>query len=178
MKVLPRTQFGNPVLRQKAKKIAVSFLKTPGFKKLIQQMFFTMKRVGGVGLAAPQIGLSMSLAVIQVSPTKLRPNLEKLSRTVIANPRIIAHSKAQEFDWEGCLSFNGVRGKVPRHKVITVEFIDENSRKVRRVYKGFSARVFQHEIDHLNGKVYVDRMSDMTTLMTLPEFKKRVLKAR
>jgi peptide deformylase len=176
MKILPRTQFGNPILRQKAKKVSSAFLKTAGFKKLVPQMFYTMKRANGVGLAAPQIGLSLQLAVIQVQPTRLRPNLEDLGKIVIINPRIVGRAKEQVDDWEGCLSFPGVRGKTPRHKSITVEYLDEKGKKVVRKLAGFLARVFQHEIDHLNGTVYVDRMKDMKTLMILPEFKERILK--
>lgn len=176
MKTLLRTQFGNPILRQKAKKVSVAFLKSTKFEKLIAQMFRTMKQSNGVGLAAPQIGISMQLAVIQVQPTKLRPNLESLPKTVIINPKILSHSTQQTTDWEGCLSFEDVRGKATRYNKIKVEYTDEKGKKVTRDLSGFLARVFQHEIDHLNGLVYVDRMKDMKTLMVLDEFKKRILK--
>ena len=79
-------------------------------------------------------------------------------------------------DWEGCLSFPGVRGMVPRHESITVEYYDRMGAKKRIVLRGFQARVFQHEIDHLNGILYTDRMTDMKTLMTADEFKKRAVK--
>lgn len=141
-------------------------------------MFYTMKHASGVGLAAPQIGLSIQLAVIQVKPTKFRPNLESLPKTVIINPRVVSYSKDQSADWEGCLSFPGVRGKAVRSNKIKVQYMDEHGKKVRRELSGFSARVFQHEIDHLNGIVYIDRIKDMKTLVALEEFKKRVLKIK
>ena len=178
MKIFPRTHFGNPILRQKAKKVSLSFLKTREFKRLISQMFYTMKRANGVGLAAPQIGISLQLAVIQVKPTKLRPNLPTLPKTVIVNPEIISHSKEMVSDWEGCLSFPGVRGEVSRYKKIKVRYTNEQGETITHEHEGFIARVFQHEIDHLNGTVYVDRMEDMKTLMVLKEFKKRILKLK
>ena len=99
-----------------------------------------------------------------------------LAPTVIINPVIVSHSKEQVVDWEGCLSFPNARGLVPRYKEIAVAYFDRHGKKQTAHVQGFQARVFQHEIDHLNGTVYVDRMKDMKSLMTLGEFKKRVLK--
>ncbi len=178
MKILPRTQFGNPILRQHSKKVSLSSLKTSSFKKLIKQMIFTMRRSGGVGLAAPQIGKSLQIVVMETRPSKTRPKLKKKGPIVIINPKIVKYSKNKEKDWEGCLSLQGVRGHVPRAKEITVEYLDVKGENVREVVRGFWARIFQHEIDHLNGNVYVDRMEDMTTLMTFTEFKKRILKKK
>lgn len=166
-KVLPRTQFGNPILRTKAKAVSAAFLKTQTFKTLISQMFYTMRQAHGVGLAAPQIGKPLRLAVIKVSPDL---------RRVIVNPRITWHSKAKSLDWEGCLSFSDGRGQVPRWTAIEVRYMDENGKRVVEKHRDFAARVFQHEIDHLNGIVYVDRMPNMKTLMTRKEFLKRVAK--
>ena len=178
MKVLPRTQFGNPVLRGKAKPVPSALLKTAKLKKLIRQMIYTMRRVGGVGLAAPQVGLPLRLAVLEMRPTPTRPKLPHKGPTAIINPRIVQHSKESASDWEGCLSLPRVRGKVPRSRSITVQYLDEEGTQHREVASGLWARIFQHEIDHLDGRVYVDRMPDMQTLMTLGEFKKRVLKKK
>ena len=139
-------------------------------------MFYTMKRAHGVGLAAPQVGKSLQLAVIQVSPTKFRPNIQTLPKTVIINPRITWHSVSRVDDWEGCLSCMNIRGCVPRYSEIRVVYTDKEGKQVSKKLSGFLARVFQHEIDHLNGIVYVDRMRDTKTLMMLSEFEKRVLK--
>jgi len=175
MKVLPRTKFGNPILRAKAKTVPLSELKTKRFKNLVEQMFYTMKRADGMGLAAPQIGKSMRLFVVQISPTKFRPNLKPLPKTVAVNPKIVKKSKETEDDWEGCLSCPSIRGKVPRSKRVTAIYYDEFGKKKTVNLEGLQARLFQHEIDHLNGNVYVDRMKDMKSLMTLSEFEERIL---
>ena len=173
---LPRRYFGDPVLRARAKTVANRDIGTRSFQRLMQEMFFTMRRVGGVGLAAPQIAKSIQLAVIEIRTTVLRPGIVPLAPTVIINPVIVSHSKEQVVDWEGCLSFPNARGLVPRYKEIAVAYFDRHGKKQTAHVQGFQARVFQHEIDHLNGTVYVDRMKDMKSLMTLGEFKKRVLK--
>jgi peptide deformylase len=175
MKRLPRTYFGDPLLRGKAKPVPLSEIKKPLFQKLIKRMFFTMREVGGVGLAAPQIGLPLQLAVIKIGKTPTRKNLTALPPIVLINPKIESHSKAELQDWEGCLSLPAVRGIVPRYKQIVVSYYDETGKKQRKtIDKFFVARVFQHEIDHLNGLLYVDRMRDMQNLMTLGEYMKRI----
>ncbi len=178
MKSLPRTQFGNPILRAKAKKIPLGFVDKDRFKKLVKQMIYTMRQVGGVGLAAPQIGESLSLAVMETGPTPTRPKLKKKGPIVVVNPRVVKYSKEKVSDWEGCLSFRGVRGKVPRSKSVIVEYYNEKGEKVVEKATGLWARIFQHEIDHLNGIVYIDRIEDTKTIMTLDEFKKRILKKK
>jgi peptide deformylase len=167
MKRLPLTYFGDPILRAKAKPVLLSEIKKPAFQKLIKLMFFTLRGEGGVGLAAPQIGLPLRLTVIK--------NGKKGPRMVLINPKIESHSKGQKQDWEGCLSLPLVRGLVPRYVKIVVSYYDEHGTKQRKVVNRFSeARIFQHEIDHLNGVLYVDRMRDMKSLSTLDEFIKRV----
>ena len=138
-------------------------------------MFFTMREVGGVRLAAPQIGLPFQLAVIKIGKTPTRKNLTALPPIVLINPKIEGHSRAELQDWEGCLSLPAVRGVVPRYKQFVVSYYDETGKKQRKIIdKFFVARVFQHEIDHLNGKLYVDRMRNMQSLMTLGEYMKRI----
>ncbi len=176
VKRLPRCYFGNPILRDKAKAIPIRDLGRSSFQKLIREMFFTMRRVGGVGLAAPQIGKSVQLAVLEIRRTLLRSRVVPLAPTVIVNPVIVGHSKKRVTDWEGCLSFPNARGLVPRYEEVVVSYFDQFGKKKTLKFRGFQARVFQHEIDHLNGTLYVDRMSDMKSLMTLGEFKKRVVR--
>ncbi|OGY98843.1 MAG: peptide deformylase [Candidatus Liptonbacteria bacterium RIFCSPHIGHO2_01_FULL_57_28] len=174
MKTLKRTQFGNPILRAKAKSVPAAYLKTAAFRNLVKRMFFTMRRVHGVGLAAPQIGKSLRLAVIGI-PIR-RSGANRYFRRVLVNPKVTWHSKAKNLDFEGCLSFTDGRGEVPRWNVIKVEYTNGAGKGVREKHTGFIARVFQHEIDHLNGLVYVDRMTDMRTLMTHKEFMGRIVK--
>lgn len=175
MKRLPRTYFGNPILRTKGRRLTAQEIARPALQALIRRMFFTMRRVGGVGLAAPQIGKSIQLAVIEIDQTGLRPSVTPLPPLVIINPVILRCSADEVMDWEGCLSFPGARGLVPRSRRIEVAYLDEHGNKQTVQLRGFQARVFQHEIDHLNGRLYIDRMADMTTLMTMREFGKRIL---
>ena len=176
MKILKRTQFGNPILRSKAKIVPLKFLKTAKGKTLIKRMIYTMRRTNGVGIAAPQIGQALQIAVIETRPTPTRPKLKHKGPIVIVNPKITKYSKKKVGDWEGCLSFNGVRGNVPRSKEIAVRYYNEKGEKFIEKVTGLWARIFQHEVDHLNGLVYIDRIEDTKTIMTMSEFKKRVLK--
>ncbi len=177
MKILTRTEFGNPILRQKAKTVPLSFLKSTKGKELIKRMIYTMRRAHGVGLAAPQIGESIRLAVMEIRTTPDRPDQKKFGPIVVANPRIIKKSKQIVKDWEGCLSLKGLRGMVPRSKTITVEYYNRNGEKVIEEAHDLWARIFQHEIDHLNGLGCIDHM-DMKTAMTTSEFRKRILKKK
>ncbi len=172
MKSLVRTQFGNPILRQTAKRVPLSMVKTAEFKRLVHQMFFTIQDIG-VGLAAPQIGRSLQLAVIDIHPLPHRPNVEPFKR-VLVNPKIIKQSKEKEYGYEGCLSFHGLRAEAVRSVWVEVEYYDETGKKQREKAEGFFAKVFQHEIDHLNGTLFVDRVEDSHTIMTTEEFKKRI----
>jgi len=175
MKVLPRTEFGNPILRAKAKKVPLKFLKTKKFQELKKQMIYTMRRAHGVGLAASQINSSLAIAVMEMRRTPTRPDIEPKGPIIIINPRIVKYSSKKVSGWEGCLSFRGVRGLVPRFESVTVEYYNEDGKKVVEKATGFWARVFQHEIDHLNGTVYIDHVDDTKTIITLGEFKKRIL---
>lgn len=176
MKQIRLTYLGNPILRKKAKPVSLRDISTASFQILLTRMLFTMRRVGGVGLAAPQIGEPIQLAVIEVKKVPTRPSIVSLEPTVIINPRILSHSREQLTDWEGCLSFPNARGLVPRYRTISVSYLDRHGVRQIKTLRGFHARVFQHEIDHLNGFIYLDRMVDVKSLMALQEFKKQVLK--
>lgn len=178
MKVLPRTKLGDPVLRKKAQSVPLAFIKTKKFRELTRRMIYTMRRSQGVGLAAPQIGISKAIAVMEMRKTPTRQNIEPRGPIVIVNPRIKSFSKKKIADYEGCLSFDGVRAMVSRSESITVEYHDMNGEKVTEKASGLWARIFQHEIDHLNGIVYVDRVDDSKTFMRVEEFKKRIVKKK
>ena len=178
MKVLTRTEFGNPILRSKAKKVPLSFLKTNEFKKLEKQMIYTMRRAHGVGLAALQVGVPLCIAVMEIRKTPTRPHVKHQGPITIINPVIKKYGSKKEKGWEGCLSLPDVRGEVNRPSAVTVEYTNAAGKKVVEHATGLWARIFQHEIDHLSGTVYVDRMSDMKTLMMVGEFKKRILKKK
>lgn len=176
MKLLSLTEWGNPILARPAKNVSVAFLKTVRFKNLAKNMIYTMRRTHGVGLAANQVGVALKIAVIETRPTPTRPKLARRGPIIVINPKIIKYSKNQIGDWEGCLSFPGVRGRVPRAKEITVTYQNEKGQKITKKATGLWARIFQHEIDHLNGIGYAERMKDMKTLVTIDEFKKRYVR--
>lgn len=163
---VPRTHFGNPILRKRAKSVPRSLVGTIALENLIETMFFTMYHAQGIGLAAPQIGESLQLAVIGIEGEEI----------VIMNPKILAYGTKKDNIWEGCLSLPGVRGVVPRPTSIVAQYMDEQGETIKWKVEGFLARVFQHEIDHLNGTVYVDRMEDMKTLFAEDEYMERVVK--
>jgi peptide deformylase len=177
MKILPRTEFGNPILRKKAKIVPLSFLETVKGKELIKRMIYTMRRAHGVGLAAPQIGESIRLAVMEIRTTPDRPDQKRKGPIVVVNPKIIKSSTKKVPDWEGCLSIRGLRGMVTRPESVTVEYFNEKGIKIVEKASGLWARIFQHEIDHLNGLGCIDHM-DPKTIMTTNEFRKRILKKK
>ena len=133
----------NPILRKKTKNVPAV---TKEVKKLIKDMVETMKKADGVGLAAPQIGLSQRICVAMIEG--------KL--TALINAKIIKKSKEKEVDQEGCLSLPGIWVQVPRHVDIVITFTDEKGKKQERQLLHFSARVVQHELDHLDGVLIVD----------------------
>lgn len=172
----PLTEFGNPILRLRARAISLKSLSSRARKALIRRMFDVMKKVHGVGIAAPQIGKTLQLAVIHLSPTPLRPRLWRGIKMVIVNPKILRCSRSTVSDWEGCLSLPGIRARVPRARWVKVIYWDERGQQHTKIVRGFEARVFQHEIDHLKGVLFIDRVRDIKTVMSLAEFKKRVLR--
>jgi peptide deformylase len=139
-------------------------------QKFIDDMIETMKEYDGVGLAADQVFESNQVAVLEVADNPRYPNKPAIPLTVLVNPEIMPLSEEMEEDWEGCLSIPDLRGLVPRFKTIRVQALDRNGSALDFVAKDFHARVIQHEFDHLNGKVYLDRMRDLMTLTFLQEF--------
>jgi peptide deformylase len=139
-------------------------------QKFIDDMIETMKEYDGVGLAADQVHESKQVAVLEVADNPRYPNKPQVPLTVLINPKITPLSNETEEDWEGCLSIPDLRGKVPRYRRIRVEARDRNGNPLDFIANDFHARVIQHEYDHLNGKVYLDRMRDLSTLSFLQEF--------
>jgi peptide deformylase len=175
MKILRRTQFGNPILRQKAKRLSADEILSDEIQDLIKNMRHTLlNRNYGIGIAAPQVGKSVALSVIELRSTRTRPNLPKSEwvSMVIINPEIIkTYGEAVE-EWEGCLSFDNAFAKVPRYKKISVRYQDEKAKMHEKDLAGLLAHVFQHETDHLSGVLFVDKVKDTATYMTEPEYLK------
>jgi len=178
MKLPTIIEFGNPALRQVARPVRIEKeIKTQAFRNLIRLLFYVTKIKQGVALAASQLGKNIRLAVIEITPNSKRYSIkETLTKTVIINPRIISYSKNKDFGYEGSFSLPDVFGGVSRSKSVVVEYFNEKGEKIVRKVSGFPARAFQHEIDLLNGIPYIDRITDMNTLMTKGEYRKRVLK--
>jgi peptide deformylase len=170
MAILKVTRLGHPVLRKVTEVISSAELQTPAMQKFIDDMVETMKEYDGVGLAADQVHESKQVAVLEVADNPRYPQKPKVPLTVLVNPQITPLSDEMEDDWEGCLSIPDLRGRVPRYKTIRVQALDRNGTKLDFVADDFHARVIQHEFDHLNGKVYLDRMRDLATLTFLQEF--------
>lgn len=147
----------DPILRQKTKEIALADLTTPKMRDLIQDMIDTMETKDGVGLAAPQIGESIRLCVIS---EKHNP-LKKGKKLILFNPLWEKMSVLKAWDEEGCLSTPEIYGKVKRYRKIHVKALDENGQPVEFMTEDFPARVIQHEVDHLDGILFIDKAKDL-----------------
>jgi peptide deformylase len=178
MSILKVARLGHPLLRQVTANLPQRELQSAAMQKFIDDMIETMKEYDGVGLAADQVHESKQVAVLEVANNPRYPNKPDVPLTVLVNPKVTPLSDALEEDWEGCLSIPDLRGKVPRYTSVRVQAWDRNGQELDYVATGFHARVIQHEFDHLNGKLYVDRMRDLTTLSFLQEFARYWLPAR
>ena len=170
MSILKVARLGNPVLRNGTEALPLDQLSSPAIQKLIDDMIETMKEYDGVGLAAVQVHEPKKIAVLEVTDNPRYPNKPRVPLCVLVNPKITPLSEEIEEDWEGCLSIIDLRGKVPRYKGVRVEARDRNGNELDFVASGFHARVIQHEWDHLHGKVFLDRMRDLSSLTHLQEF--------
>ena len=172
MAVLKVAHLGHPVLRQVAEPVPPEGIGAPEIQRLIDDMFETMEDHDGAGLAAPQVRVSTRIVIYGVEENPRYPDAEAVPATVLINPRITPIGHDVDEDWEGCLSVPELRGKVPRHTRVRVEAYGRDGKPLRFTADGFHARVVQHECDHLDGKVYLDRMRSMETLTFLPEFQR------
>jgi peptide deformylase len=145
-------------------------MKTARFQTFLKAMVTAMRRANGVGLAANQLGFDLRALVMECAGNKRYPRVGSFPLQTYLNARIVSYSKEKERGWEGCLSIPGYRGLVPRSKRVTFEATLPNGRRVHRTLNGFEARVLQHEVDHLDGHFYVDRMPDLKHWLHLDEF--------
>jgi peptide deformylase len=153
-------KMGDPRLLRVAR--PVEDIQAPGLASLIADMYETMRAAGGVGLAAPQIGLDLRLMIFGFEASARYPDEPPVPLTTVINPWIEVLTKETEEGWEGCLSVPGMRGWVPRATHIRYGGLLEGGAEFAREARGFHARVFQHEFDHLNGVLYPQRIRDMT----------------
>lgn len=164
---------GHPLLRQVAQPVAAGEIGSPAMQELLVDMVDTLHDYGGIGLAAPQIGHSLRLAIIEIAggPTRYG-ELAPMPLTVFVNPRISILDATTQGYWEGCLSVPGLRGFVERPRQVRIDFTDGEGQPGSLELAGFQATVFQHEFDHLDGKLFVDRVADTRLLAFEREFER------
>ena len=170
MAILKVARLGHPVIRSKTTPLTSQEICSREIQSLIDNMIETMREYDGVGLAATQIHVSKQLAVIEVKNNARYPDMPDVPLTILINPRITKRSKVLVEGWEGCLSVPDLRGIVPRSESLTCEALDRHGKPIMIEAKGFFARVIQHEWDHLQGNVYLDRMPHLRSLTYLAEF--------
>ena len=166
-------QLGNPILRQQAQ--LVDNVRDERIQKLIDALRVTAAASNGVGIAAPQVSESYRLFIVASRPNVRYPNAPLMEPTAMINPQIIAHSTERVKGWEGCLSLPGIRGLVPRYQAIEVEYITRDGQLHQQEFTDFVARIFQHEYDHLDGIVFLDRVESTHDLMTEQEYQQRIV---
>jgi peptide deformylase len=164
-------EVGHPVLRERAREVSSEELGSAEVQGLIDDMIDTMRAANGAGLAANQVGETVRVAVVEVRPDNPRyPYKPPVPLTVIVNPVIDPVDEDVEHINEGCLSVPNLRGEVPRHMAIRVTYLDRDGVEHEEVRRGLTAGTFQHELDHLDGVLFPDRVSDPATLTTWDEY--------
>ncbi len=171
MALLKIARLGHPAIRAGGEIVNAGKCADPTFQAFLEDLVQTMRDADGVGIAAPQVHIPLRAIVIEVDPQNPRyPGYPTIPLTVLINPQIVEHSAETEEDWEGCLSVPDLRGRVPRWRTISVQAIDRHGGSMNFEAEGFFARVLQHEIDHLHGKVFLDRLPNLSTLTHLREY--------
>jgi peptide deformylase len=168
--IRPICRMGNPVLRVPATKITKEMLKSDDFTRLLVDMKDSMDHYGGIGIAAPQIGVGLQVALIELNGPSRYGQEIKLALTAFINPVIEYLTEEEQGFWEGCLSVPGLRGFVERPRKIRVTYWDKEGNIQVMEAEGFLATVLQHELDHLHGKLYIDRIKDLTKLSYQEEY--------
>lgn len=163
-------QIGNPALRQIAKAVNESEITSDEIQNLIDDLIETMRNANGAGLAATQIAVPLRICIIEVNKNPRYPYKPDIPLTVLINPKITFLTDERISVYEGCLSVPNLRGQVDRCPEIIIEGFDREGQSVNFVSKGISAGTFQHELDHLDGLVFTDRMRDASSLTTIDEF--------
>ena len=178
MAVLKVAKLGNPILRQISKQVDLKELadQQGELQDFIDDMIDTMREEDGVGLAAPQVNRSQQIVVLEYENNERYPDESSIPVTVLVNPVLSDYGEEKVLGWESCLSLVDFRGLVPRSTSVTLKAYDRDGDRIEKRATGFEAVVLQHEIDHLNGKVFLDRMEDLTKLAYQEEFEEFWLK--
>lgn len=171
--VLPVIELGNPLLRQRSQ--PTFDIGSDRLQQLIDRLLLTVKKANGVGIAAPQVAQLERLFIVASRPNPRYPNAPMMDPTAMINPRMLAHSSEMVKGWEGCLSVPGIRGFVPRYQAITVEYTGRDGKLYQQDLTDFVARIFQHELDHLDGIVFLDRVENTQDLISEEEYQTRIV---
>ena len=169
-RVLEIAQLGAPVIREQA--VEIADIHDPQLQALIDDLFATVADENGMGIAAPQVSVSKRIIILSPKPNSRYPYAPTMEPTVMINPEMLWASSEMEKDWEGCLTVPGIRGIVPRHQAIRIRYQTRQGVMVETAYEGFLARVFQHEVDHLDGVVFLDRVESTKDLVTEKEWQR------
>ena len=173
MAVLEIREMGDPVLRERAREVSAEELAGSEVQRLIDDMIETKRAANGAGLAAPQVGVPLRIAVIEVTAGNPRyPYKPPIPLTVIVNPELTPLDEVTFATNEGCLSMPNVRGDLERFENVGVRHLDRQGEVQESTRRGLTAGTFQHEVDHLDGVLFVDRMADMRSLSTWEEFER------
>ena len=166
-------QIGHPILRNKTKDIPINEIKSENTKKIIEKMIKTMRMHNGAGLAANQIYEPMSICIVEVLDNPRYKHLNTIPLKVLINPKVIIKKDTATFNsYEGCLSVPNLRGKVKRYNTINVTYYNMDAKKITEDIKGLESIVYQHEIDHLDGYLFTDKVEDNSTLVTYENYQK------
>ena len=163
-------QIGNPALRQVADPVDVNQIESDEIQALIDDLIETMRHANGAGLAATQIAVPLRICIIEVNKNPRYSYKPDIPLTVLINPKVTFLTDERIHVYEGCLSVPNMRGQVDRCPEILIEGYDRQGNNVSFISKGISAGTFQHELDHLDGLIYTDRMNDASSLTTIDEF--------
>lgn len=166
-------QIGHPILRNKTKNIPINDIKSDNTKKIIEKMIKTMRKHNGAGLAANQIYEPIRICIIEVLDNPRYKHLNTIPLKILINPKVIIKKDTATFNsYEGCLSVPNLRGKVRRYNSINVTYYTMDAKKVTENIKGLESIVYQHEIDHLDGYLFTDKVEDNSTLVTYENYQK------
>ena len=173
--IRPICRMGNPILRKKAILIPKEFIDSDEFDQLLRDLKESMNHYGGIGIAAPQIGINYQVAIIELVGLNKYGEEINFPFSVFINPEITYLTEETQGFWEGCLSVPGLRGFVERPNKIQVNFLNEKGEAKEIIAEGFLATVIQHELDHLEGILYVDRIKDTRLISYQEEFDKFIV---
>lgn len=164
-------RMGHPLLRVPARPLTTAEIHSSTFQELVRDLIDTMHSEGGIGIAAPQIGVSEQVAIIEIAQDNERYlDNQPTPLQIVVNPKLTILDPTLQGFWEGCLSVPGLRGFVQRPRKIQLDYLDEKGIPQQKIVEDFLSTVYQHELDHLWGKLYIDSMKDLKLLSFQEEF--------